>query len=54
MNVPIVVPNAAAASAEVSRMTNNASGSRPQFNFITKMPNTDQQEHLHKRHHDLT
>src|SRR5215207_1248449 len=39
MSVPNVVPNAAAASADVNRMMNNARGSRPQASFIAKIPN---------------
>ena len=54
MNVPIVVPNAAAASADANRMTNNASGSRPQFSFITRIRKPHQQGHLNQRHHHLT
>ena len=39
MKVPMVVPKAAAARAEANKSTNNARGSRPQFSFITRIPN---------------
>ena len=52
-NVPMVVPKAAAARADASRMTNKRKRIISPAQFHHQDSKTDQQQHLHESHHHL-